>query len=335
MIPELRPVVIHSTIMRIPWYIVTVLALSVIGLCAWLAIRDADFTNPPSADKVEKAVSDWQVSYPELPEKPKLTQRKVVNIPNTSTPVAKAPKAPKIPTGNLGLSPALSHFTEHNSFEAASFIQLAKQLAKNPGFKNFSTLAWERAIDTGKPNTTEQQEAEQVLQRLKQNQTTWWADHSESLAIDLHIAIPIDRISDKEALSAQILDTIREASSHLITPNIVWRLDDEAQQLWLKPPTQSGNISPKTAIQIPVSIKPVEPGHASSTLHPRFTEDAIYSAIYQSIASTLRFSASPEPPQPSTLSPKEALHTGITRLHWQAFAFMLHNIPHMTQAKAP
>ncbi len=79
----------------------------------------------------------------------------------------------------------------------------------------------------------------------------------------------------------------------------------------------------------------MNPDHATSTNQLQILSDAIYLAIYQSIANTLRFSASPEPPAPSSQTPKVALKTGITRLHWQAFAHKLHNIPHIRQAKAP
>lgn len=319
--------------MRIPWYIVTTLILGVIGLGGWLAIRNADFTTAPSEEKIAKSVESWEESYPELPEKPKVTQRKQINIRTFESPVVKLPPPPKIPVGTLGFSPDLNHFTEHSKFGAASFIQLARRLEQNPELKRFSQLAWERAIDTGTPDPKQMKVAEEQLLALRQNEAAWWADSSQSLLLDLHISVPKESIADQAATESEILNTLREASSYLVIPSVVWRHDSDTPQVWLKAPTKSGSISHKTAIQIPINIDASKPGEAIAT--PTLSTADIYSAIFTSIQTTLRFSASPNPPQHSTLSARDALSTALTRLHWQAFTHLLHNIPQSPLKEAP
>ncbi|WP_018970080.1 hypothetical protein [Rubritalea marina] len=312
--------------MRIPWYIVTLLALGVIISGAWLSIREADFTSPPTAQAVDTSVAAWKENYPPLPDKPKVVKHKLVDIPSIDTPVAKEPAPPEIPIGSLAFSPALNHFTEHASFSSASFIQLAKSLSKTPEHRVFATLAWERAIDTGKPDTQELHLAETSLLQLAQHQPAWWADTHNSLLLDVHISVPEESLTDKEEFTKQLLQSIRDGSGYLVIPNIVWRHKEPSHQVWLKAPSDKGSTSHKIKLVDAVLIKPSEEDSQPEASVAPIDQATLYQAVFDSIASTLRFSASPEPPRPSTLSPKDSLSTALTRLHWQAFAHLLHGI---------
>ncbi|MEO1856180.1 MAG: hypothetical protein ABGY95_02285 [Rubritalea sp.] len=309
--------------MRIPWYLVTLMAIATFGSVLWLGARSKDFTTPPDNKAVAKSVSEWKRKHPPLP-----ARERALPSPLPVESVKKKPEKPaipQIPLGQLATTPSLKHFREHHEFGTESFIQLAIQLEARQKLAH-ALLAWERVIDSSDPNEGQSQQARQAITALRTTLPIWNTDSEGNFDLILHIHTPTEHKSQTSALLAQLSNDIREASSYQVAPQVLIKTV----------PQRDGYPSPP--IRVWLSSTGKEPKETPQlTLHLNEGEapldEQLYMAIYRSIAGQLQNNSELMPP--ATLSaketPRQSLTTNLTRLHWKELCQSLH----VKQEKAP
>lgn len=308
--------------MRIPWFIYIPLSIiTLIGLL-WLGAHDHNFVTEPTPKELADSTLTWKNKHPALPPKKNLTPPTVVNTPKLPNQPA---ATPKIPTGELDLSPALDHYIQNAPLGAAPLINLAQRL-EAANAPNFALLAWERTLDNTQPTPEQHLLASDAIYRLHPETPIWNPDPSASLPVVLHIRLPLET---KKILSAQIekiTSDLQKASSYQIAPQIL--LTNAPERSGFPPPPISlwlsgtGENAPETP-KLTFSFKPEE--GATEKAISLALRNKLYTALYRTITSRLKQQTQLTPPPtllPDT-SPKTALTSHITRLHWHKLAHSL------------
>jgi hypothetical protein len=107
-----------------------------------------------------------------------------ISVPDDVRPPLPAP-LPIIAPGDFAQAPALDEYRNAGTTEAADFIALAVRL-ENEGQFQRALLAWERVIDTGKPDDFQATTALSAIQRLRPTLPDWNTDPASAIAVTLH-----------------------------------------------------------------------------------------------------------------------------------------------------
>lgn len=249
------------------------------------------------------------------------------NIPSIdeNEPEEPAPAIPTIPEGNLEISPALDHYIEHAHMGSDAYIQLAKKLEEDE-HPAFALFAWERVLDSTKPNTGQHIEASLANLRLRLETPAWNADEDSNIDIVLHLSVPEGVKKEVSGLIAQITDDIRSASSYQIAPQVLITTAEQRpgfpappMAIWLSGTGDNAQETPKLTSPITPAI-----GQQKEMTLP-ILESKVYSALYRTIAGRLQQQNQLTPPADlsETTPARQALTSNITRLHWHKLAHTL------------
>jgi len=309
--------------MRIPWYLVVLLATAVFGCGLWLGARHKDYTIAPDDQAILQSVSEWKRKHPSLPPR----ERALPSPQPVEKTKARPEKisAPQIPLGQLETMPGLERFREHRDYGTDSFIQLAIQL-ESSGQLDHALLAWERVIDSTDTNAEQSLQARKAITALRSAQSIWNIDSEDNFDIILHINTPAEHKTQISALLGQVSDDIRDASSHQVAPQVLLKVTPQRDgypsppiRVWFSSTDKEAKETPQLTLQFNENEAPLD--------------ELLYMAIYRSISGQLQQSSDLMPP--ATLStaetPRESLTTNLTRLHWKELCQSLH----AEQEKAP
>ncbi len=309
--------------MRIPWYLVVLLATAVFGCILWIGARNKDFTIAPDDQAVAQSISQWKRKHPPLPPRERALPSPQ---PVTKTKVQpEKPIIPQIPLGKLDTIPSLEHFREYRDYGTDSFIQLAVEL-ESDGKLDHALLAWERVIDSTDTNAEQSLQARNAIIALRAAQPIWNTDSEDNFDLILHINTPVEHKTQISALLGQLSDDIRDASSYQVAPQILIKTTPLRDgypsppiRVWLSSTEKQAKETPQLTLQLNEGEAPLN--------------EQLYMAIYRSISGQLQQSSELMPP--ATLSaaetPRESLTTNLTRLHWKE----LYQSLHVEQEKAP
>ncbi|WP_346189941.1 hypothetical protein [Rubritalea halochordaticola] len=270
-------------------------------------------------------MKDWRRKHPPLPPRKRPMEPIPDPVKEAETPEEKTPVIATVPRGDLEISPALDHFIEHAKLGAASYIQLAKQL-EDDKLSDFALLAWERVLDSTQPNSEELSVAALANLRLRLEAPIWNADPENNIDIVLHLSVPEAVKKEVSGLVEQMTTEMRNASSYQIAPQIL--LTTAEQRPGFPPPPMAIWLSGtgKDAPETPKLTTPLIPALGTEqSLAPPELEAKVYSALYRSITSRLKQQTQLTPPADLTAgtSPRQALTSHITRLHWHKLAHTL------------
>lgn len=303
--------------MRIPWYIVTLLSLLVFGGGLWLGVYKQDFTVPPSEEEIEASVSDWKQKHPPMP--PRQRALPVLQPEEQATEEEPEPIIPTIALGDLTTSPALDHYHDHKEQLAESFIKLAIDL-ESKGHETHALLAWERVIDSSDPDANQMETAHLAIKQLREKSPIWAVDEKSSTPLTLHISTPEIWKAEISALLAEVTNTIREASSYLASPAVLIKTIPQREgfptppiRIWL-----SGSGNPAKETPQLTFLGTSSPSAANTGNKDSSTKHKLYHALYRTIQNHLaQFNTTQAPIDIATAdSPRDALTTYLTRLHW-------------------
>ncbi len=299
--------------MRVPLSITIPSCLTVIGLSWWLGTRDKDFMREPDAATLEQIRIRAQQAIP-LPELP--------GDVNTHREHASAPGRPIL------LSPAeiqrpatLADFRRHASAGAARFIELAESLEQG-GDPQRALIAWERVIDSTKPDPTQTQLALQHIRRLREGLPAWNPNPEDAIPIVMHAGTGRRSAERIRAHLDEAARQLEAASSGILKVEVEIATGDE---------------DPASSVQTPVALWLSGPGDTTrSTYIGSITVDATGEPVENLGHSLFRIlrgyvdrelALSP-PPDPADETPiAEVFKHHISRYAWQELGKTLNLAP--------
>ncbi|MES2475568.1 MAG: hypothetical protein V4640_07290 [Verrucomicrobiota bacterium] len=299
--------------MRVPIPVVILLVLTVVGGMWWKYTRHQDFMTPPTAERLEEIRVRIKSSFPQMEMGDAISVHKVVEPPPPPPP-------PAIDLGDLTVPPVLDGYADRAGEGANALIELARKLEEKGEFQR-ALLAWERVLDTAKPDEPQMTTAISSIRRLRPTLPDWNLKPESAISIELHAGTGKPLAKELEPILESVARDLMHASSGVIT---------------VKPIVTAGKASAKKG-PLPVALWLTGPGKdAVSTDVLSFTVDApaalqneVVTTVFQLVRSHL--AKSPNHSAPGLLaegeSPMDALGTRVTRLQWSAFGTALNVVP--------
>lgn len=315
--------------MRIPWYIVTPLALLIFIAVLWLGSRQYNFTEAPNEAELEETRQTWQAKHPTLPSRTTPIQEKLQTPPRTEEKVpVSSPPTPSIAAGDLGISPALDHYIAQAELGAEALQRLAQKLEQS-GHSQHALLAWERIIDSSEAQHSTLLAAYDAGQRLRQQLPVWNADSTLNQALIIHIHVPEKWKKDVSSLLDTLSQDLALASSQQIAPQLLIKTAPQKVgfppppvNIWLSGAGQNSRESPKLTFHLKADTL----GLTDNAPNPVDKIKAqLYRAVYQSISAELENHKLVRPPAAldTQQAGSDALIRQLTRLQWQQLATAL------------
>lgn len=169
--------------MRVPIPLVILLCLAVVGGAWWYGTRNADFLSPPPEAKLAEIRSRAAYPVPATHSPVDAIAKAAETPPAPPPPLPEVPK-PVIELGDLESPPVLHEYADIADKGAAHLIDLAVLLETEGEFQR-ALLAWERVIDSTKPDETQAISATSAIKRLRSAIPDWNKDPASAIAITL------------------------------------------------------------------------------------------------------------------------------------------------------
>lgn len=299
--------------MHISLPIVVLLSLAVISGVWWNNTRKMDFLTPPSAAMLEsvkiKAVASIARSSKNQPtphEETKITPAIVV--------------APTIDLGDLTTPPSLNHFQDRAQQGSDSMIQLALALEKAGEFQR-ALLAWERMLDSTKPDAAQANAAISAIKRIKPTLTDWNQDSASALKIIVQVDTGKKLATEIKPLHEELARRLTQLSSGLVRADAALKISKTSPSSKKKSPVAMSltggdpNTSSTDVLSFPVET-------------PEMLREALLKNFYVLVQGQFTSHKNLTAPLPLAdgENPEDALNYRITRLAWQEFARTL-NLP--------
>ena len=304
--------------MRIHWAIVLLAVIGTISITWYLRTKDMDFLTPggvdPGEDKENTNIATGETSVqPTIPEAPETAPGPPEDPPKPVepevTPITEAD------LGDLEAAPGLDAYRTFARENSADRLSMLSSTLRSRGYSQRALLAFERVIDSSKPDPKHLTEASVGIATLTPNLSRWNVDPTAEIQLNLTLSIarPAPE-SLKESLLALAL-TIRESSGDQleIIPKIISKEDAEAPAdgpvaLWLSPVENDELTSSVITARLPSD--------------PDLAYPALALAIFKAIRSSLARAGYPRAIDLKLEGP-DLLKTQITRLMWRDFALTL------------
>ncbi|MCX6868492.1 MAG: hypothetical protein NTV46_20255 [Verrucomicrobia bacterium] len=296
--------------MRVPNPWVLLLALAVIVSIWWYGIRKTDFLTPPSASKLAEIRAQVEASLPETDHPDDaVSAPPVVKEPEPPAPVEK-PK-PVIELGDITRTPTLHEYSNLAPRKGAAYLMDLAVLLEAKDASQRALLAWERVLDTAKPDRDQAGTAIAAIIRLRPTVPDWNTERAKTIAITLHAGtgkkyvktlIPVLEKSARELerASAGILKVTTLVHASRGNPTVS---GPAPVALWF---TGSAKNSLSTAV-------------LSFTIQsPQSLHDDLRKALFQLLREQLGQNTARTPPVALADREKalDALNSHITRLGW-------------------
>jgi hypothetical protein len=304
---------------RVPIPLVIALCLAVIGAAWWHGIRDDDFLTPPSEAMLALIRMRVESSLP-----PADHPGDAVSAPPEARkpPAPPPPKRPKpvINPDDLTRPPSLDEYRGLASKGTAYLMDLAK-LLESKGQAQRALIAWERVLDTGKPDETQASTAIIAIKRLRPTLPDWNTDPAQAIPVTLHAG------TGKK--TAELLKPILETTSRdlelasagilKVTASVAAGRDELTASgpppvaLWFSGPVKNSRSTEVLAFTVD---------------SPDSLQEMVGKTGFRILRGYLAREVSQTPPRalPEGTSALDALNTHITRRSWQEFGNML-NLP--------
>jgi len=325
---------------RIPILAVIPLTIGVIAVPWWAWTKDMNFTTPPSDFQLRRIRSDTSAALTKPRRDTPLNSR---DDPQREVQSPIKP-APVIDPGDPHAPAPLDAFSEHADKGAKALIELAVHLEEQSGNAR-ALLAWERVLDSCKPDDSQRAAALAGIQRLRPSVAPWTVD---PLAKPLVLEAAVSQSTPHPALDGLLEEVGRiTANSSAGLVKFVPRVDlpDPPQKEKAKPkpkpkPKPKGKAKvpaeppppapPPPPPRPPLSLQILADGESSAstgivelTLPEDQTElrRELLRGVYRLVASQLAATTEFNPPDPlsETDDPVPALSARITRLCWAEF----------------
>jgi hypothetical protein len=290
---------------RLPWPIVSI-AICVVALVVWFAgIRDLDFVTPPSERELADLRKRLRSEFPDAPIPP--TPEELASLMPRGPGVM---PAPPIVLADLEYRPVLDEFIEQSGRGAGHLMRLAATL-EDAGETVRALLAWERVLDSSKPNAAQTQAALINIRRLRKEAPRWNADRRRISELELHIKVAKPHLRKLKTVAESFAAEIEEASSGTIAIRL--RISAIRESGW-KPThghgvlmrlSGSGDKAPTTALM----AFQAEPAQAPARWRAKLVD------LLAAHASG-GFPLSPPPLAPTQTASADILKIHVTRLFW-------------------
>lgn len=303
---------------RVPIPLVLFLCLAVVGGGWWVATRNTDFLTPPPASDLAAIRMRVESSIP-----PTDQPEDAVSAPNPkNSPPPVEPEKPKpvITAEDFSRPPSLSEYTDLAPKGADYLGELALLLEKEGQFQR-ALLAWERVLDTGKPNDTLAATALTSIRRLRPTLPNWNPDPAQAIPITLRAGTGKNTAEILTPILENAANDLEQASSGIL--KVTARVTAGNGEL-----TASG--PPPVALWL---AGPTEDTRSTEVLSFTMSSaDTLPEDVRNTLFRILRAYLAREVPQtpPRAIdegtTPLEALNSHITRRSWQELGNML-NLP--------
>lgn len=298
---------------------VIVSCLAVIGGVWWHETRAADFLTPPTESQLAEIRMRVESSVP-----PAGHPDDAVSVPTEArkTPAPVVTKIPKpvIRTGDFNRPPSLDEYANLTHNGPKHLIDLAVMLEDQGQFQR-ALIAWERVIDTGRPDESQAIAAITAIQRLRPTLPDWNTDPSQAIPVTLH--------AGTGEVTAQALAPILEETARELERA-------SAGILKVTATVAAGRGSLTAAGPPPVALWLAGPAkHSRSTEVLSFTvasPELLQQEVRKTVFRILRGYLARETPSPppraivDDASALQALNSHISRRSWQELGNML-NLP--------
>lgn len=247
--------------MRVPLTITIPLCLVVIALSWWLGTRNKDFMKAPDAATLEQIRIRAQQAFP-VPDQP----NDAVSSPDPSS--RRSPKEGRpiiLRPDELTRPPTLADFRNHTQAGAKSLAELAQSLERN-GDPQRALIAWERVIDSTKPDEALAKAAILRIQALRQQLPIWNPNPDDATPIVLHAGTGARTAKQIQSLLKESASQLETASSGILKVDveIAESADDLASTgptpvaIWLSGPGEATRSTYIGSISIDANGKPEE-----------------------------------------------------------------------------
>ena len=303
----------HSAV-RVPLSLSLLLALVVPIVVWWLGVREMDFLTPPSEAQLAAIRQQTAAALPHA-EIPAPT----VAVPVPPSPVAtpgpvpeKKPE-PAVEIGDLNPNPGLNTYAELAPKGARHLIELAS-LLETAGELPRTLLAWERVLDSTKPEPAQATAAIAAIQRLRPTLPAVKANPAKAIPIVIHANTGAKLESALKTNLDQAAHSLEQASGGMlkVTTQITINRKSNSKStnssiaIWL---SGAAEKSPATET---LSFTPAKPEALQADLLRR-----LFRLTGNRLEQLLAFP--PITPAAADEIPLHALQFHFTRLHWEKF----------------
>ncbi|MCW1924878.1 hypothetical protein OKA05_20110 [Luteolibacter arcticus] len=326
---------------RVPLLAVIPLAIGVIALPWWAWTKDMDFLTPPSDFQLRRIRADTAAALSK-PRRDKAPNSREDLQREVQSPI-KPP--PEIDPGDPHAPAAIDAYREEAAGKGANaLIDLAVHLEEQSGNAR-ALLAWERVLDSSKPDDSQRAAALAGIQRLRPAVAPWSVDPlAKPLVLEAAINTPVPHPS-LEGLLEEAARITANSSAGLV--KFVPRVDlpdppQPPKKVKPKPkpkPKAKGKPQvpepppappPPPPVRPPLSLQILADGESSTStgvIELALPEDAselrreILRGVYRLVASQIAATTELTPPDglSETDEPVPALSARITRLSWSEF----------------
>lgn len=167
---------------------------------------------PPPASKLAEIREKTEAAVPNPGHDDNAVAPPAVPIPPPPPP---PPPKPVIDLGNLKSPPAITEYLDQAPKGSAHLIELAG-LLESKGESQRALLAWERVIDSGKPDENQAKTAISSIRRLRPTLPDWNTDPKKTIAITLHAGAGKKTAKDLKLALDKIAKDLGRASSGIL-----------------------------------------------------------------------------------------------------------------------
>ncbi len=307
--------------MRVPIPLVLVLCIAVVAGTWWAGSRNTDFITPPSDSELAAIRLRIESSIPpsDQPEDAVSAPSDPANPPPSSASQTAVSK-PAFDQGDMTRPPKLDEYNGFGSQGAQYLMDLAALLESEGRFQR-ALLAWERVIDTAKPDDAQFSTAISAIQRLRPTLPDWNTDPALAIPVTLHagtgknaalILTPIleETARELETASAGILK---------VTANVAAGKSDlntngpTPAALWFAGPSENARSTEVLSFTFE---------------SPETLREEVRKTTFRILRAYIARTVSLTPPRSiaDDAAPLPALQTHISRWTWQEFGSVL-NLP--------
>ncbi len=299
-----------ARVKRVPVPVVILLSLAAVGIPWWHGTRHMDFLTPPGEAELARVRAETARSVSGRSPLFSIGRRAEKDV--IESPIR---DAPAISPGNPDAPAPLDAYAEHAEEGAAAFITLAVHLEEQRGNAR-ALLAWERVLDTCRPDESQRAAALAGIRRLRPLAAPWNMDPEAAIPVVLEASVPAKVPADTlEEILARCANELGRLSSGLL------KFEPRIER-----PEHKGKGTPPAVLSLQLAADGV--GAAATgqldfplPAEPEALRREILAGAYKLVASQLAAYTEYNPPVPLSAkeSPQRALETQITRLCWSEF----------------
>ncbi len=304
-------------VVRVPIPIVLLLCLSLVAGLWWFGTRNADFLTPPSESELAKIRSQVQLSLPQL-DQPSDAVSATPQPEEVTPPEPEIPK-PVVVYGDLNRPPSLDEYLSLAS-EGTAFLTDLAVLLESKEQSQRALIAWERVIDSTKPDDSQFKAATAAILRLRATLPNWNTDPAKAIPVTLHASTNTKTAKTLTPILQEAARDLERASAGIlkVTTSITTKSSKSSTQppvaLWL-----TGAAKKQSSTEV-LSFK----FNSSKTLL-----DDTRKTVFQILSGYMTKETTLPPPRPIAdgTSPVTALNSYISRRSWQQLGRKLNSPP--------